>query len=1183
MKKLLALSIALLALPTFAFAAPVSWDGNVGTMILQPLQSLWSALVKADHFQATSTTASIFPYASTTALSASEALYLTNATAGQLAYYGTGGRLLGVATSTATNFAYPFTAATNFNQTAQATTTQIWFRGSPVSLSASSTAQFVSASSTNLGSSGSSYFATSGGSVGVGTTTPGAKLSVITADYGGGAASGSADDLIVMSSGNTGLSILSPSANTGNIFFGDPASAIVGRITYDHSNDSMAFLASGEVMRLVGGNVGIGSTTPNQALVVNGNVRISAITSANKGIFADNSLTANAFSLTRQDTVAAGDLSITAAGGIGLTGGNNSYSAPTASGFSLYVTSAGSVGVGTTTPWGLLSVNPTAGSLAPQFVVGSSTNTSLVVDAGSRVLIDTTVSRAIGATTGGLQLEGTGSGITGAKGNVSITRNANDTTGAALTFGKSRTAAIGSVAVVQTGDSLGRIDWAGADGTDITSVAASVRAYAGTPVSTGIVPGRLAFLTANTSGTNTEAVRINEEQLVGINDSTPTARLSITGVVTGAASAAGLTLDVVNSTLTDNVTAAGGTAANFAATRFSGPTYNSTNLDVSYTEAYNQQINMGTAGSNVRVIVGNYGSFCQASAMASTTLGACYNAETPTGGTLGGWPMQLVASAQTQPYTQLRLKSARAAIVAGGFLGGIEMVSDDTNLSSPGTTTASIAALAAATHTAATQLTDLVFRTTATGGTATNTEKVRITGAGDVGIGTTSPQRALDISRSDTNTATNGATDAALAITNTNTTNNTHSDLNFSTADSAGAWVSGAKILGQFMNHTAGAITTDLVFVTRNAGTVLEKMRLAAAGNLGIGTTSPVTKLQISADNTGATENNTLRFEDLDTSTQANQAMGKIEFFSADASAPGATVKAYILAAAEGIAPSSYLSFATDAVTGTPIERMRINSSGNVGIGTTTINNQLTLSTTYGTNSAISIVRNAASDRAGISFSPNDTVTAANPRWTNGLVPSEAYYAIQSFDGSTNTNRLVINASGNVGIGTTTPQWMLNIASSTAPQLTLTDGIANNHWSFRNAGGLFYLATSSPTTFATSTVAAMAIDANGNVTFSGTVTADNITASTTKTYTATYDPASLAANTSRCDDVAVTGITVGGGAVDVNPGVDPNGSCVIAAVRHPTVDQVRVCWRNTIDAVTACDTTTSTWQFTQSQ
>lgn len=67
-KKTLFIVVALL-LPVVAFAAPVSWD--FASNVLQPLQSGWSAVIKGDHFQATSTTnANIFPLASTTVTSA---------------------------------------------------------------------------------------------------------------------------------------------------------------------------------------------------------------------------------------------------------------------------------------------------------------------------------------------------------------------------------------------------------------------------------------------------------------------------------------------------------------------------------------------------------------------------------------------------------------------------------------------------------------------------------------------------------------------------------------------------------------------------------------------------------------------------------------------------------------------------------------------------------------------------------------------------------------------------------------------------------------------------------------------------------------------------------------------------------------------------------------------------------
>lgn len=82
-------------------------------------------------------------------------------------------------------------------------------------------------------------------------------------------------------------------------------------------------------------------------------------------------------------------------------------------------------------------------------------------------------------------------------------------------------------------------------------------------------------------------------------------------------------------------------------------------------------------------------------------------------------------------------------------------------------------------------------------------------------------------------------------------------------------------------------------------------------------------------------------------------------------------------------------------------------------------------------------------------------------------------------------NSLLNVNSGFVGLATSTPQWALQIATSTAPQLALSDAsvLTNKHWTFRNAGGLLYFATSSPTTYATSTVSALTLDANGIPTF----------------------------------------------------------------------------------------------------
>jgi hypothetical protein len=119
---------------------------------------------------------------------------------------------------------------------------------------------------------------------------------------------------------------------------------------------------------------------------------------------------------------------------------------------------------------------------------------------------------------------------------------------------------------------------------------------------------------------------------------------------------------------------------------------------------------------------------------------------------------------------------------------------------------------------------------------------------------------------------------------------------------------------------------------------------IGASGTLNVGSTTTATKrLELTADNAGSAENNTLRFVNTDTTILTNELIGKIEFYSADASTPGAGVKAYISAGATSATPNAYLDFATDAVTGTPIVRQRIQADGKVLIGSTTDNGSTNL------------------------------------------------------------------------------------------------------------------------------------------------------------------------------------------------------------------------------------------------
>ena len=85
----------------------------------------------------------------------------------------------------------------------------------------------------------------SDGDVGIGTTSPLGQLHIKTgAQAGTPNVDADADELVLESNGNCGLNILSPQANAGKIAFSDDGDADVGRIIYDHSDNSMAFTTS---------------------------------------------------------------------------------------------------------------------------------------------------------------------------------------------------------------------------------------------------------------------------------------------------------------------------------------------------------------------------------------------------------------------------------------------------------------------------------------------------------------------------------------------------------------------------------------------------------------------------------------------------------------------------------------------------------------------------------------------------------------------------------------------------------------------------------------------------------------------------------------------------------------------------------------------------------------------------
>ncbi len=170
------------------------------------------------------------------------------------------------------------------------------------------------------------------------------------------------------------------------------------------------------------------------------------------------------------------------------------------------------------------------------------------IDSSGRLLVGHSSSRSVGAGSAfpaKLQIES--SGFT----NTSFVNNTNDEFGPEVNFGKSRGTSAGSNTVVQSGDQLGIIQFAGADGTDLQTNGAAIECRVdGTPGSNDM-PGRLILATtADGASSPTERMRIDSSGNVGIGETSPDAKLHVTNSVNNSStfgSNAAATLLVENS------------------------------------------------------------------------------------------------------------------------------------------------------------------------------------------------------------------------------------------------------------------------------------------------------------------------------------------------------------------------------------------------------------------------------------------------------------------------------------------------------------------------------------------------------------------------------------------------------------------------------------------------------------
>jgi hypothetical protein len=272
---------------------------------------------------------------------------------------------------------------------------------------------------------------------------------------------------------------------------------------------------------------------------------------------------------------------------------------------------------------------------------------------------------------------------------------------------------------------------------------------------------------------------------------------------------------------------------------------------------------------------------------------------------------------------------------------------------------------------------------------ATNSaQRLTIDSSGNVGIGTTSPNRHLHLHESD-------STGATVRFTNTTTGSGENDGLTVGINSSEQA---------EFWQRE----NTAMVFGTNNT----QRMAISASGNVGIGAASPNTTLHLDAS-TGAV---------LQLQRTASNASNR---FTVSVDGTNGTLDS-----------SNATLFRNNGS-----ERMRIDSSGNVGIGTTSPGSKLQIATTAVDTDVFRIMRQ---DNTGISlFRVFQDSSSGGGTGGCHINSSNRDLMISASTNGDADDGLYLKTTGELGIGTSSPTHMLDISGSN-PILALNDTDTTN-------------------------------------------------------------------------------------------------------------------------------------------